>query len=91
MGVADLRRRHPQRVPLDPRQDVAQEGGVVLHVGLLELGVLEVQRVGGGRGLAGFDGAGEEVGGEDLHGGGGWGGGVGEVMEVSCYEVVRGL
>ncbi|MCJ1353568.1 MAG: hypothetical protein MMC33_003555, partial [Icmadophila ericetorum] len=60
---------------------------------LLELGVLEVERIGCRGGLAGFDGAGEEVGGEDLHGGydregemdrivKGWGDGI-------CYELVR--
>ena len=50
-----------ERVPFYPWKDVAQEGGVVLHVNLLELRVAEMEREGGGGGFAGFDGAGEEV------------------------------
>lgn len=40
---------------------------------MLEFGVAEVEGEGGGGGFAGFDGAGEEVGGEDFHFGGRWG------------------
>ena len=50
-----------QALPVDAREDVLDEGRVEGELGLLELGVAEVERVGEGRRLAGFDGAGEEV------------------------------
>lgn len=52
---------HFQPIPVEAREDVLDEGGVEVELGLLELGVAEVERVRERRGLAGFDGAGEEV------------------------------
>ena len=54
-------------VPVEAREDVLYEGGVEGAGVLLELGVAEVERVGGGGGFAGFDGAGEEVCCEEFH------------------------
>jgi len=48
-------------VPVQTRQDVVEEEGVVVDFGLLELGVFEVEGEGEGGGFAGFYGAGEEV------------------------------
>ena len=53
---------HPDGVPVEARQDVDQELGVVGDVALLELGVFVVEREAERGGFAGFDGAGEEGG-----------------------------
>ena len=58
---------HPYGIPVDARQDVDQELGVVGDVALLELGVFVVEREAERGGLAGFDGAGEEGGCQDFH------------------------
>lgn len=56
-----------EALPVDPRQDVGDEGEVEIDFLLLELSVAEVEGKGLRRRLAGFDGAGEEVDREDLH------------------------
>lgn len=55
---AEFCRRRGQGVPVHARQDVAEKERVVVDLGALEGGVLEVQWEAGGGGLAGFDGAG---------------------------------
>lgn len=52
-----------ESLPVDAREDVGEEGGVVGEGLVLEFGVAEVEGEGEGGGFAGFDGAGEEVGG----------------------------
>ena len=60
-GRVYLRSSNFQRLPVDARQDAADERRLELELLLLELGVLEVQRERGRGGLAGFYGAGDEV------------------------------
>ena len=59
-----------QRLPLYPRQYIGEESGVVVALHLLELCVAKVEWEGGRGGFAGFDGACEEIGGQDFHFGG---------------------
>lgn len=68
--VAYLLRNHAYFVPHQSRQYVLQEGQVEVCFLDFELGVARVQGEGERVGFAGFDGAGEEVEGEELHCGG---------------------
>ena len=56
-----------QRWPVQSRQKVDKQLRIDLEVILDELAFFWVERKGGGGGFAGFDGAGEEVEGENLH------------------------
>ena len=58
---------HFQRFPVYPWENVAQEGRVVFNVRLLKLGVFEMEGKGKGRGLACFDGTGQEIHCQNLH------------------------
>lgn len=66
-NVTYLGSQRAQSLPVQARQDVADEGQVELRLDHLELGVARVQRERGGARLACFAGAGEEVEREELH------------------------
>lgn len=60
-GKTNLSRDSRERLPIQSRQHVRQQFRVRRQVLGDELGVLGMQREGGRGGLAGLDGAGEEV------------------------------
>lgn len=62
-----LRSNNSHSIPFQAGEDIDEEGGVVGGFDLVELDVAAVEREGERGGFAGFDGAGEEVEGEEFH------------------------